>query len=260
VSPLWRDRIEVYLGARSVHLTRVRRGLRPQRDPAVAFEVAGAPEWSASIETLGGALPGYAPPGAEVRAVLSNQFVRYATVPGIDALASDDERTALAWHQFQTVYGERAAGWRIALAEHGTRSAGVAAAVDADLLDALSGAVTAAGYNLRAVEPVLVTAFNACRREIGNGAAWLAILEPDRLCVAHLARGKWSTVRNTRASREPGAELPTVLEQLRLTIGAAPGPLFVASHVPVEVELRPDWPVHVVPLGAASPRAEERAA
>ncbi len=259
MSPSWRDRVEVHIGAQSVHVVRVRRGLRPRYEAALRFETAGA-SWPASIETLGRALSGYAPAGTEVRSVVSNHFVRYALVPGIDGLASDEERVALARHQLLTVYGERAAGWRVALAEHGARAAGLAAALDAELLEALSATVTAAGLTPRAVEPLLATAFNACRREIGNRAAWLAVAEPDRLCVAHLARGAWIEVRNARAPRGPGAELAAVLEQLRLTLGAQPGPVFVAAREPVAVELNADWPVHTVRLGGAAPLIEEKAA
>jgi len=260
VSPSWRDRVEACIGMESVQLALVRRGLRPRPEAARAFGTAGAPGWPASIEALGRALPGYAPAGAEVRAVLSNHFVRYALVPGIDALASDEERVALARHRFLTFYGERAAGWRVALAEHGARAAGLAAALDAEMLEALSATVTAAGFTLRSVEPLLAVAFNACRREIGSGAAWLAVAEPDRLCVAHLAGRQWVEVRNARARRGSGAELPAVLEQMRLTIGAQPGPVFVASREPVEVALQPDWPVRAVPLGSVAPQAEEKAA
>jgi len=260
VSPLWRDRVEAYIGVEDVHLTRVRRGLRARREAIQVFETAGARGWHAALEALGRALPGCAPAGAEVRALLSNHFVRYALVPGVDTLPSDEERVALARHQLVTIYGEHAAGWRIALAEHGVRAAGLAAALDPELLDALSATVTAAGFTLRSVEPLLAAAFNACRQEIGNAPAWLAIVEPDRLCVAHLAGGKWITVRNARSSRDPGTELPAVLEQLRLTVGAVPGPLFVTSREPVVVEAGPDWPVRAVSLGTVSPPTGAKAA
>jgi hypothetical protein len=260
VSLSWRDRVEAYLGVQSVHLVRVRRGLRARREAPLAVETEGAPGWSASLEALGRALPGYAPAGAEVRAVLSNHFVRYALVPGIDTLSSDEERAALARHQFVAIYGERATDWRIALAEIGTRATGVAAGLDAGLLEALTNTVSAAGLTLRSVEPLLAAAFNLCRREIGSGAAWLAVAEPERLCVAHVAGGRWSEIRNARAPKGTGTDLRALLEQLRLTLGAQPGPVFVVSREPIEVELGPDWQVRIVPLdGAASP-GEERAA
>jgi hypothetical protein len=260
VSPSWRDRVEAYIGVQTVDVVRVRRGVRPRPDAALTLEVTGAPGWTASIETLGRTLPGYASARAEVRAVLSNHFVRYVLVPGIDALSSDEERAALVRHQFLTVHGERAAGWRVALAEHGARTAGLAAALDEDLLEALTATVTAAGFTLRSVEPLLVAAFNACRREIGTAAAWLVVAEPDRLCVAHLAGGAWVELRNARAPRGAGVELPGALEQMRLTLGAHPGPVFVVSRDPVEVEMGADWPMRFVPLGGVSPRAGERAA
>jgi hypothetical protein len=259
VSPSWRDRVEAFIGVQSVHLVRVRRGLRPRPEPALAFETVGGPDWPAAIDALGRGLAECAPSGTAVRAILSNHFVRYALVPGIDALSADDERSALAHHQFVAVYGERAAGWRVALAEHGARTAGLAAAVAPELMESLSAAVTAAGHTLRSVEPFLATAFNACRRELGVAGAWLVVAEPDRLCVAYLAGGAWVEVRNARATRGPGAGLPPLLEQMRLTLGANPGPVYIASREPLEVDLDADWQPRAIALGGV-PTLEEKAA
>jgi hypothetical protein len=259
VSPSWRDRVEAFVGAQSVHLVRVRRGLRPRPEPALAFETVGGPDWPAAIDALGRGLAGYGLPGADVRVVLSNHFVRYALVPGIEALSADDERIALARHQLVAIYGERAAGWRVALAEHGARTAGFAAAVASELMEGLSATVTAAGHTLRSVEPYLVAAFNACRRELDAAGAWLVVAEPDRLCVAYLVGGAWIEVRNARAMRGPGADLPPLLEQMRLTLGANPGPVYIASREPLEVDLDADWQPRAIALDGA-PTLEEKAA
>ena len=259
MSPLWRDRVEAFVGMRSVHLVRVRRGLRPRPEAALAFESGSGQGWSGVVDALGEGLASYGPHRAEVRVVLSNHFVRYSLVPGIDTLSADDERTALARHQFVAIHGERAAGWRVALAENGIRATGLAAAVDAELLDGLSATVTAAGHTLRSVEPFLAAAFNACRREIGAPGAWLAVAEPDRLCVAYLAGGAWVEVRNTRALRGPEAELRPLLEHMRMTLGADPGPVYVASREPFEPELDADWQVRAIALGGV-PALEEKAA
>jgi hypothetical protein len=261
VSPSWRDRVEAYLAPDGVELVRVRRGLRPRSDAGTLVESLGEPGWPASIEALARTLPGIASRGAEVHAAVSNHFVRYAVLPGIDALDADSEREALARHQLQAIHGERAAGWRVALAEHGSRAAGLVAALDAGLLDALGAAVTAAGCSLRSVEPLLAVAFNACRREVVGDAAWLTVAEPERLCIARIAGGSWVEVRNARASRELAAELPAVLEQMRLTAGAVPGPVHLVSREPIDaaIELGAGWHLREVRLGADAPPARRAA-
>lgn len=261
MSPSWRDRIEAHVAPGGVHLARFRRGLRPRCDAAESVASVGEPGWPAAIAALGRALPALAARGAEVRATLSDHFVRYAVLRGIDALDADAEREALARHQFQAVHGERAAGWRVALAEHGARAAGLVAAVDAGLVDALSAAATGAGCVLTSVEPLLAAAFNACRRGMTGEGEWLAVAEPERLCVARVARGGCIDVRNARAPRGLAAELPAALEQMRLTAGAAPGLVHLATREPVAeaIGLGAGWRLREVHLGASAP-ARRRAA
>jgi hypothetical protein len=262
VSPSWRDRIDVFLGPHGVRIACTRRGLRARAEPERVVEAEGAPGWPAAIEALARALPEVGVAHAEVRAVLSNHFVRYVLLPGIELLTSDEERVALARHQFQSIHGERAAGWRVALAEHGSRASSLAAALDAEMLDALVATLTAAGHTPRSVEPLLAAALNACRREIGLGSAWLAVAEPGRLCVGHLENRQWVDVRNARAVHAPEAELTVVLEQMRLTAGAVAGSVFFVSHDAVEPapSVGPGWTVRAVRLGAEAAREEREAA
>jgi len=262
VSLSWGERIEVFLGPQGVRIARTHRGWRRRADPELVVETDGAPGWPAALEALARALPGVGAKRAEVRTVVSNHFVRYAVLPGIELLSSDEERLALARHQFQTIHGERVAGWRVALAEHGSRASNLAAALDAEMLDALVATLTAAGYVARSVEPLLAAAFNACRSEIGRGSAWLAVAEPGRLSVGHLDDQRWLDVRNARARGAPEAELAVLLEQMRLTAGAAPGPVVFASHDVVEPapSAGPGWTVRAVRLAPEAAREERKAA
>jgi len=262
VSPSWAEHIEVFLGPHGVRIARVRRGLRRRADPERLVETDGAPGWPTALEALARALPMVGDRRAEVRTVVSNHFVRYTVLPGVELLSSDEERSALARHQFQSIHGERAAGWRVALAEHGSRVASLAAALDAEMLDALVATLTAAGHVPRSVEPLLTAAFNICRGEIGRGSAWLAVAEPGRLCVGCLENQRWLEVRNARASHAPEAGLAVVLEQMRLIAGAAPGHVFFASHDVSEPapSVGPGWTVHAVRLGAEAAREAREAA
>jgi hypothetical protein len=259
---LWRDRIEVFLAPHGVRIARARRGLRGRTDPELAVEVDGDAGWPAALEALARALPKVGEKRADVRTVVSNHFVRYALLPGVELLTSDEERVALAKHQFHGIHGERSAGWRVVLAEQGSQVSNLAAALDAEMLDALVAKLTAAGHVPRSVEPLLSVAFNACRREIGRGAAWLAVAEPGRLCVGHIENQRWVDVRNARATRAPDEELPVVLEQMRLAAGAAAGPVFFVSHdaVAPAPSVGPGWTVHAVRLAAEAAREEREAA
>ena len=262
MSPWWRDRIDVFLGPLGVRVARAHRGLRRRAERELLVEADGASGWPALIDALARALPKVGEARAEVRTVVSNHFARYTLLPGVELLASDEERLALARHQFQAIHGERAAGWRVALAEHGSRTSNLAAALDAEMLDALVATLTAAGHVPRSVEPLLATAVNACRSEIDRGTAWLAVAEPGRLCVGRLENRRWVDIRNARASRAPDAELAVVLEQMRLAAGAAAGQVFLVSHEAIEPMpvIGPDWTVRAVRLTAEAAREDRKAA
>lgn len=262
MSPSWRDRIDVLLGPHGVRIARTRRGLRPHTGPEIVAAADGASGWPVLIEALARLLPEVGETRADVRATVSNHFVRYALLPGIELLTSDEERVALARHQFQVIHGERAAGWRVAIAEHGSRTSSLAAALDAEFFDALVATLTAAGHAPRSVEPLMAVAANACRGEFRRGSAWLAVAEPGRLCVGHFEDQRWADVRNVRASSTPDAQLAAVLEQMRIAAGAAAGTVFFVSRDAVDPapSVGPGWTVQSVRLGGEAVRDHRESA
>jgi hypothetical protein len=215
VSPSWRDRVAVFLAPDRVDLTRVRRGLRPRAGPAHAETCtpgASAADWHPAVDALGRAVAALAWRRAEAQVTLSNHFVRLALVPGIDAAANAEERLELARHQLRTVFGERADAWAVALGEPATQDA-LAAAVDPELVESLRAALAPASIALAAVRPFMSEAFNSARPVLAPAAAWLAVAEPGRVCIAHLEGRRWTALRSRspRRSSRPGS--PTALQR-----------------------------------------------
>jgi hypothetical protein len=240
VSPSWRDRIEIFLAPDRVDLTRIARGLRPRpglthSEPCEPGSDAGA---APAIAALGRALGVLAWKNAEAAVTLSQHFVRLALVPNAGEAARGAERLALARHQLRLVYGERADTWETVLGE-----AGIAAAADPALVAALRATLTSAGIRLGALRPFLADAFNAARPFLPDGAAWLAVVEPGRVCVAHLDGARWTALRSQRVNGAPEATLPGVLEQARLAGGIE------ADAAEVCVVARDPWPGDLAPAG-----------
>jgi hypothetical protein len=241
---LWRDRIEIFLAPDRVDLTRVPRGLRPQpglthSQPCDERPGAGA---SPAVEALGRALGALAWENADASVTLSNHFVRLALVPGLGEGAHGPERLALARHQLRLVYGERADAWNVVLGEPGTGAA-IVAAVDPELVTSLRDALAASGIALKAMRPFLAEAFNSARPVLAPGPAWLAVVEPGRVCVAHLDGVRWLALRSQRVQSAPEAALPLVLEQCRLAGGIE------ADAAEVCVVARDAWPNDIAPAG-----------
>src|SRR5688572_27267169 len=114
------------------------RGLRAAalRREVIAVEPPrSAANWQAAVDALPSALAGSK--GAGVTVVLSNHFVRYALLPWLPSLKSEDEWLALARHRLELVHGHAGEDWVVRCAETAPRGARVACAVDRGLLEAV---------------------------------------------------------------------------------------------------------------------------
>jgi hypothetical protein len=219
---------------------------------ALACGDANGTAWQPALEALGRGLDHLKWQGADARVTVSNHFVRYAIVPAAGKLRGEAERAAAARYALRAAHGERADRWRVVLGDGGGGGAAVAAAMDAELVDGIAATLAAANLRPVAVEPLLATAFNVCRRSINGQATWLAVAEPGRVCVAHLDRGGWARLRVERVRGRLGDELPAALERSRLADGvdAGAGRVLLVSRDEPQVVFAPDsgWSIERIPL------------
>ncbi len=223
MSPLLHDELRIVLWPDRIALLRTgremtRHGLaRPvkarlvqqlQPQPLSPGEAA----WSGAVRAVEAALAGQAAPGAVATVILSNGFVRYALVPWDDAWSGEEEERQLARHCFRQLYGEAAEAWELRVSP-GAGGPQLASAVDVALLAALREACARAGVALKSVQPHLMAAYNGCRGRLGEGSAWLAVIEPGHLCLALLRGGDWAWVRMMRITEDWREELPLILER-----------------------------------------------
>lgn len=145
------------------------------------------------------------PRGERLTVVLAGRLVRYAVLPWSAALGSEDEWLAYARHTLASTYGA-AAGWRVRLSRAERGKARVACAIDESLFDALR-----ALPNVVSIQPGLMPEFNARRRELARGRAWLVLEEPERLTLCLIAEGDWKLIRSRRAGADWRAALPDLL-------------------------------------------------
>jgi hypothetical protein len=248
---LWSDRIEVFLGAASVELRRIPPYIRRGRTESVVVPCggeAGVPDWRASVEALARGLAEHGWTRGDADVAISGHFVRYALVPPVPGLRRS-ERTALARQQFEQTYGEAASGWHIAIDDSANGTMALAAAVDAELVEQLVAVLRGVGLRPRAIEPIFARAYNAFRRAIDAPAAWIAVTEPGRACVAHLAGGAWRALRNQRIDGPLASALPALLEQTRLSFadGTPPGTVYLIGPeegFPMQFSSAADWRIN----------------
>jgi len=187
----------------------------------------GAEAWHGAVAALR-ALQWTAP--ARVEVILSNHFVRYAVIPWSKALSGAEEEQAYVRHHFVKIHGERAKSWVVRASPASAGAPRLASAIDAALLEEIRRAFPRGGRaRLVAVQPLLMSRFNAWREAVPEGGAWLVIAEGERACVAlHAGRG-WRSVQNARGAwlellererfRSPAGSLPNLV-----LLGGAPTP------------------------------------
>jgi len=156
------------------------------------------------------------PGDAKLDVVLSNHLLRYAVLPWSAALATEDEWIAYAQHVFGSTYGAAAAGWRIRICDGGRGHTRIACAADAALLDAI-----AAVERVASIQPHLMAAFNARRREFGAEPGWFVLQEPGRLTLGLISGGEWKLVRNRQAPDGWRDSLNELLHRETAASGAA---------------------------------------
>jgi hypothetical protein len=221
VSPLSRRKICIGFSPQRVSLLSVRRGLPwGERSPTLddphdvaCNAAAGECSWHAPLQALQSVLPDLRDSRAEATVVLSNQFMRYSLVPWSENLANAEEELAYSRHCFTRVYGQVADNWVLRLDPGPSGVPRLASAVDADLIDGLRGVFDSEGIPLKSIQPYLMAAFNASRRDMPQSSAWFAVLEPGNLSLGLLDHGHWLQVRSLRIGGVWHAELPLVLER-----------------------------------------------
>lgn len=151
--------------------------------------------------------------GAKVAAVVSSHHARYELLPWSPHLSSEREWEALARYRFSETYGAGLSDWEVRVSPEPKGAPRVACAVDPALLSTLRAAVSTAGAELVSVRPSLMHAFNARRRALRGGPAWLVAPEPGRLTLALIAKGLWQLVRVRNVGEHWRDELARILRR-----------------------------------------------
>lgn len=252
------DQVNLVHTRRRLTLRGVRTTVRNERLPAVAGNDAA--DWRGAVQALQTALPDHAGRPAHVRVTLSSRLVRYALVPWNDALSDAAEEAAFARHFFERVHGEAAAQWEMRVSADRAGAPMLACAVDAQLLNALREAFAAAGVRLDSIQPSLMAVYNDYRRRLQGRHAWLALLEPGKLCLALLQQGRWVRIRSLRIGPGWRVELALLLarEAYLADPGATARDVFVWASGLREIKLPETerWQFHLLaapPQGGIAP-------
>jgi hypothetical protein len=209
VSPSWRDEIAVNIAPSRVCLVRVGRGFRPAviAEHEMAVQAEANPGWVASLDALKGLLSGMPCRGAALRMVVSDCWVRYASVPWVDALRSRAEQLEHARQILATTYGEAVQDWEVVLSESPPQRTRVACTMPAELLARVQTLCLQHDLRLASLQPQLVVAYQNWRHLLPVSGAWFVCIGEGTLAAARIATYAWDRVHTVRVGTDWAREL-----------------------------------------------------
>lgn len=144
-------------------------------------------------------------PRRRVEVVLSQQFVRQVLTPAPGKALAREEEAALVAASLREIYGDEAAGWRVAVHSQPPHAGLVGAAVDADFLQQLEALLARHGCRNVTITPL---SSRAVRRLPVRFDGWWIGVEPGWATLMGASDGVWQHVAAQPLDADWRAALP----------------------------------------------------
>ena len=222
MSRLFRDTVRIVLHPARISLARMSGGLRQRqlRRETRIVDVQGDRSGAAMLDALREALADKRWQDADARVVVSSALVRFAIVPSGAQLLKESDEVAMALLRFQQAHGGTVPALDIRLSSPISGRGQIAAALESAFTAGLMEALRAARLRAKAVEPLLMHAFNDARASVAESDFWFASAEPGWLTLARMRRGHWDSVAVSRCDATVAECLgPRVREEMLVSGG-----------------------------------------
>ncbi|USX13792.1 hypothetical protein NHH88_29800 [Oxalobacteraceae bacterium OTU3CAMAD1] len=177
--------------------------------------------WQASLDALRALLIESAATwaGLQLEISLSGRWSHMVVAPWSEALLSEPGAAHFLQSQLTALYGDAARGWHVVGDDAPYGQARVVCGIDATLLHALKELAEECGHSCRVVEPLLCTALRSLAAEDARApSAALALIEPGRITMAALDRGRIVAIQSQPASGAWRQELPQAWQRWTLRL------------------------------------------
>lgn len=134
-------------------------------------------------------------PNDEIHIVLASNLVRYLALPTQQILMNSSEKLAYSIAAYREVYGSVVDEWKIQLDDAPPHQATIVAAIDKNLLVALTQVSLKYQLKLISISPYLMSAFNFLASQIGKASGYLVIVESERLLLISLHKGQCENLK-----------------------------------------------------------------
>lgn len=252
MSPLLRDKIEVFLAPKRIDLVHTPRGLKSIKRPVVTELISPSTErqvlWEQSLLHLDKLLPEKVE--TDISITLSNHFVRYVALLPQTEITTPEEVSAYADFRMREIYGARVDHWVISISAWNPVYGAISAAIPQELLARIKEVVEHHYSRLNNVEPYFTTVLDRWEKTFNQKQSFVALIETDRLCTGVLKEGIWQSIRNQRILKNAAEELWAALDQEAVLMGHKEADetvyLFAPEHP--SLNLPPDCGWRIVPL------------
>jgi hypothetical protein len=175
--------------------------------------------WQASVDALRALLRECSAEwaGLPLDISVSGRWSHMVLAPWSDALLSEPGATRFLQTQLIALYGDAARGWHIVGDDAPHGQARAVCGIDATVLQALKELADECGHRSHVIEPLLCTALRALAPDqLRAPSAALALVEPGRITMAALHRGRLAAVQSQPASAAWRLELPQAWQRWTL--------------------------------------------
>jgi len=218
--PLAAPRLHILLAPQQLSCV-VRQGRRVIEGSAqqIALVNPGG-HWQASLDALRALLTeSAAASGLPLEISLSGRWSHMVLAPWSDALLSEPGAAHFLESQLTALYGDAARGWHIVGDDAPYGQARTVCGIDATLLHALRELAGDCGHACVAIEPLLCTALRSLSAQESRApAAALALVEPGRITMAALDRGRIVAIQSQPANGAWRQELPQAWQRWTLRL------------------------------------------
>lgn len=170
-------------------------------------EVACGTGWDGALDGLA-SLSKEKGPVRGARVALSHHFASPHVFAPPPMRLNGDEMQGWLRERLGQDFGVEAETWRLAWQDTPPGRPVPAATLTAERHDALMACLDAMRIRLRHLNPWFVSAWGRHHRALGQGGAWLALVEPGRLALARVEKGRPIHLGMSRLEADSALSLP----------------------------------------------------